>query len=83
MIPKYSINFSWKKPGKSPRASGLLDPGFGRAGPDLSGYRAGPGFLTLGFGLFSGFSKYINTNYSAYIGPTQYKCATVVCLPHP
>ena len=33
MIPKYSINFSWKKPGKSPRASGLLDPGFGRAGP--------------------------------------------------
>ena len=37
MIPKYSINFSWKKPGKSPRASGLLDPGFGRAGPRKNG----------------------------------------------
>ena len=37
MIPKYSINFSLKKPGKSPRASGLLDPGFGRAGPRKNG----------------------------------------------
>ena len=37
MIPKYSINFSWKKLGKSPRASGLLDPGFGRAGPRKNG----------------------------------------------
>ena len=37
MIPKYSINFSWKKPGKSPRASRLLDPGFGRARPRKNG----------------------------------------------
>ena len=36
MIPKYSI-FSEKKARKSPRVSGLLDPGFGRAGPRKNG----------------------------------------------
>ena len=37
--------------------TGLKFPGFGRAGPDPSGFRAGPGFLTPGFGLFFGLFK--------------------------
>ena len=39
--------------------TGLKFSGFGRAGPDPSGFWARSGFLPLGF--VSGFSKYINT----------------------
>ena len=45
---------------KGSDVTGLKFPGFGRAGPDLYGFRAGLGYLTSGFGLFLGSSKYIN-----------------------
>ena len=34
--------------------TGLKFSGFGRAGPDPSGFRAGSGFLPSGFGFFFG-----------------------------
>ena len=56
--------------------TGLKYPGFGRAGPDLSGYRAG--LFNLGLrAFFRAFQNILIQHYSAYIGPTLYKYASV------
>ena len=42
---------------------GLQLSGFGRAGPDFFGPRAGPGFFTSGFGLFFGLFQSIKCTF--------------------
>ena len=48
---------------------GLQLSGFGRAGPDLFGPRAGPGFFTSGFGLFFGLFQSIKCTYFLFFVP--------------